>query len=147
MYSHVHPDAWINVRIDLEGLPDPQDPFSWAGEAHEHTWWSALPFNSRLAMEMLRAFDTETIFGTPFDASLAWPPDQISVKGDLFIPRWCSLASNSAEVAEGWRAWVDREAGQIVRPQYVESKEMMLVILTPTEEKNSWQGFSPSWRR
>ncbi|KAK3632110.1 hypothetical protein LTR22_020759 [Elasticomyces elasticus] len=136
--TYVHPEARVQILIDINSLPDLSEPL---------TWQSWLPSTSTItesqqARILSQAFHIDTIFDLASDTTLSWPlAGNLKVYGKLRVPLWCSMATNSAEVVASRRAWED-DWGVLQRPQYEESWEYVVATMVPSDDVNNWKGFT-----
>ena len=129
-------DGSATVHIDLGGLPDPADPFTWRPSENRVHVPDSPPWCTFVFLK-------ETLVGLAEDNALAWPTGSVEVRFFVEMPRWCSLASNSAAVAASRRAWKEDGAQELELPQSEESEEMMLVTFGVTENAHGWHGLEP----
>ncbi|KAK5695211.1 hypothetical protein LTR97_008717 [Elasticomyces elasticus] len=77
----VHPDAEVRLNIELNDLPEVQDPYT----------WTKFKAGRNTAVAMLQAFHAETFFGMEEDTDRSWPKaGNLKVLGVLNVPLTCS---------------------------------------------------------
>ncbi|KAK5677745.1 hypothetical protein LTS10_009628 [Elasticomyces elasticus] len=130
-------DATVVIHIDLGDFPDPEDPFTW-----KPALGSEAGVVGTTVKSMVHAFHINTIRGLEHDTTLDWPtPGHLKIEGMIRMPLWCSMATNSNEVAEGLRAWRQGLSDQVILPQYKESAERVSVKLVPEVGKHILRGY------
>ncbi|KAK5702426.1 MutS protein 1 [Elasticomyces elasticus] len=133
----VRRDAKVVIHIDLGDFPDPVDPFTW-----KRALDTEAGVVSTTVTRMVHAFHLETVRGLEHDTTLEWPtPGHLQIEGMIRMPLWCSMAMNSAEVAESLRSWRQGLSDQVTLPQYEESAERVAVKLLPEVGEHSFRGY------
>ncbi|KAK5723919.1 hypothetical protein LTR17_013761 [Elasticomyces elasticus] len=136
----VHPNAKVGILIDLGGMPDPGDPFTW-----EKLRNAEGDLEGPSPSDMIHALHLDTI--RELETTLRWPAaGNLDVEGIAMMPLWCSLATNSAAVADSLRAWRQGSSERIVMPLYSKSEEKIVAALVPTSDECSWRGYEPDIR-
>ncbi|KAK5696709.1 hypothetical protein LTR97_008013 [Elasticomyces elasticus] len=133
----VHPTAKVCILFDFSGFPDPEDPFTWA-------CLRDLPGNPEglSATDVGHAFHQDTLYNLEHDTSFEWPEyGSLTVEGMLFMPLWCSMATNAEDVLESLRAWREGLTTDVVMPLYEMSADKCGVRLLRTSDEDNWQGF------
>ena len=139
-------DASVTVRIRLNGLPDPSNPY-WNFACR---WASKLRFfhSAEFVRICQAAFDRHTIWAMEDDWVRAWPVRRLRVEGLLVVPLYQGMAVNSAEVASSRRAYERGEADRAVEPVCYDSKAVTIWRMRPAASgEESWRGFSPELLR
>ncbi|KAK5731175.1 hypothetical protein LTR15_001114 [Elasticomyces elasticus] len=140
LHALVSPNARVQLRIDLSDFPEPLDPYTWCWFEEHGTY--------KFWHHLVAAFHQDTIVSLEHDTALAWPlPGNFTVCGQLRLPLWCAMASNSAEIMETRKAWAAGE-GSLRPPTYDEgvvekSDEEIMVKLRPTVDGSSWCWSNP----
>ncbi|KAK5727926.1 hypothetical protein LTR17_012349 [Elasticomyces elasticus] len=132
MEPFVYPGAEVKITIELNKLPEIQDPYTWAN------------FSSGMdtAAEMLQAFHVETFFSMEDDTDRSWPKaGNLKVLGILKVPLTCSMATNSSKIVAGRRRWESDGRSRVTMPQHDRSADTFLWICRPTKDEHNWQGF------
>ncbi|KAK4963392.1 hypothetical protein LTR10_001020 [Elasticomyces elasticus] len=140
LHALMSPDARVQLRIDLSDFPEPLDPYTWCWFEEHGTY--------KFWHHLVAAFHQDTIVSLEHDTALAWPlPGNFTVCGQMRLPLWCAMASNSAEIMETRKAWAAGE-GSLRPPTYEEgvvekSDEEIMVKLRPTVDGSSWCWSNP----
>ncbi|KAK3648788.1 hypothetical protein LTR56_007228 [Elasticomyces elasticus] len=128
----VHPDAEVRLNIELNDLPEVQDPYT----------WTKFKAGRNTAVAMLQAFHAATFFGMEEDTDRSWPKARnLKVLGVLKVPLTCSMATNSSEIVAGRRSWESDGRSKVTMPQYDKSADTVLWVCRPTKDEPNWQGF------
>ncbi|KAK4897348.1 hypothetical protein LTR27_004868 [Elasticomyces elasticus] len=133
----VHPTAKVCILFDFSGFPDPEDPFTWAS-------LKDLTGNSEgfSATDVGHAFHQDTLYNFERDTSFEWPEHgSLTVERMMFMPLWCSMATNAEDVLDGFRAWREGLTTDVVMPLYEMSADKCGVRLLRTSDEDNWQGF------
>ncbi|KAK4899552.1 hypothetical protein LTR27_003285 [Elasticomyces elasticus] len=135
--AHVHPEASVDIRINLNEFQDPTDPYTWVYKDGKYEFGD----------DAHRTFDQDTIFGLEHDTTLAWPTvGRLMVSGEVQLPLWCPRANNPGEIVASRRAWEAGEGtprGPDVGEWNKLCGEQIMVRLRPTKNTSSWRGFQP----
>ncbi|KAK3617389.1 hypothetical protein LTR56_012765 [Elasticomyces elasticus] len=135
--SLIHPNAKVAIFIDLGGMPDPGDPFTWERLRNANG-----DFERPSPSDMVHALHLDTL--RELETMLVWPDaGHLDVEGIAIMTLWCSLATNSAEVADSLRAWRLGSGERTVVPLYSKSAKNIVVTLVPTADECSWHGYEP----